>query len=136
TARLFGGDGLASPEFLRLAGPAAEGSIVTWPFEPHSSARSRDFVRRFVARFGHEPDSFAAHAYDATALLATAADRAGSWDRDRLRDALAATKQFPGVTGDLTFDATGNDTRPVRLARVKDGRFVPLGQLVPRREGP
>ena len=59
--------------------------------------------------------------------LAAAAARAGSWDRARVRDALAATKAHPGVTGDLAFDRTGNDVRPVRLARVEGGRFVPLG---------
>jgi len=126
TAAVFAGDGLVSPEFPRLAGAAAEGVVVTYPFDPDASPRAQDFVRRFTARFGHAPDSFAAHAHDAVTCLAAAAARAGSWDRARLRDALAATKAHPGVTGDLAFDRTGNDVRPVRLARVEGGRFVPL----------
>ncbi len=125
-APVYAGDGLVSPEFPRLAGAAAEGVFVTYPFDPDASDRARDFVRRFRARFGRDPDSFAAHGYDAVACLVAAARRAGSWDRARVRDALAATRDFPGVTGDLAFDATGNDVRPVRLARVEAGRFVAL----------
>lgn len=126
TAEILAGDGLVSPEFPRLAGDAAEGAVVTYPFDPDASARSRDFARRFAARFGRAPDSFAAHGYDAVRCLAAAAARAGSWDRAEVRAALASTRAHPGVTGDLEFDATGNDVRPVRLARVEGGRFVPL----------
>jgi len=128
TAEVLAGDGLVSPEFPRLAGDAAEGAIVTYPFDPDASERSRAFVVRFIARFGRAPDSFAAHGYDAVGCLATAAARAGSWDRAAVRAALAATRAYPGVTGDLAFDATGNDVRPVRLARVEHGRFVPIGE--------
>ncbi len=127
-AEILAGDGLVSPEFPRLAGEAAEGTVVTYPFDPLGSERARIFARRFEARFGHAPDSFAAHAYDAVACLAAAAARAGSWDPARVRAQLAATRAHPGVTGDLSFDATGNDVRPVRLARVERGRFVPLGE--------
>lgn len=125
-APVWAGDGLVAPEFLRLAGEAAEGATVTYPFDPDASEASRDFVRRFTARFGHVPDSFAAHGYDAVLCLVAAAKRAGSWDRRALREEIAATKDLVGATGLLAFDATGNDTRPVRLARVAGGAFVPL----------
>lgn len=125
---ILAGDGLVSPEFPRLAGEAAEGTLVTFPFDPEGSERARIFVRRFTARFGHAPDSFAAHAYDAVTCLAAAAARAGSWDRAAVRTELAATRAHPGVTGDLTFDATGNDVRPVHLARVEHGRFVRVAE--------
>lgn len=128
TAPILAGDGLVSPEFPRLAGEAAEGVLVTHPFDPDGSERARFFVRRFEARFGHAPDSFAAHAYDAVTCLAAAAARAGSWDRAAVRAELAATRAHPGVTGDLSFDATGNDVRPVHIARIVHGRFVPLGR--------
>jgi len=126
-AEILAGDGLVSPEFPRRAGGAAEGTIVTYPFDPDGCERARAFVRRFAARFGRPPDSFAAHGYDAVGCLVAAAVRAGSWERAALRDALAATRGYEGVTGDLAFDATGNDVRPVRLARVEHGRFVPIG---------
>ncbi|MCC7139950.1 MAG: ABC transporter substrate-binding protein [Planctomycetes bacterium] len=130
TATVYAGDGLVSPEYPARAGAAAEGTLVTFPFDPDATPASRDFVRRFTARFGHAPDSFAAHGHDAVLLLADAAERAGGWDRARLRDALSATDGLRGATGELRFDRTGNDLRPVRLARVVLGRFVPL------REGP
>jgi hypothetical protein len=101
-------------------GEAAEGVLVTHPFDPDGSERARFFVRRFEARFGHAPDSFAAHAYDAVTCLAAAAARAGSWDRAAVRAELAATRAHPGVTGDLSFDATGNDVRgPPRPDRAR-----------------
>lgn len=128
TAQVLAGDGLVSPEFLRLAGKAAEGTVVTYPFDPDGSERARIFARRFEARFGHAPDSFAAHAYDAVTCVAAAAARAGSWEREAVRAELAKTRKHPAVTGDLAFDATGNDVRPVHLARVVRGRFVPLGE--------
>ncbi len=125
-APVWAGDGLVSPEFPRLAGAAAEGTRVTYPFDPDASDASRDFVRRFTARFGHAPDSFAAHGFDAVLLLVDAARRARSWERTALKDALATTSGLAGVTGTLAFDRTGNDARPVRMARVESGAFVPV----------
>lgn len=126
SAQVLAGDGLVSPEFLRLAGDAAEGTLVTYPFDPEGSERARILAGRFEARFGRPPDSFAAHGYDAVTCLAAAAARAGSWDRAAVRAELARTRKHPGVTGDLAFDATGNDVRPVHLARVVRGHFVPV----------
>jgi branched-chain amino acid transport system substrate-binding protein len=81
-------------------------------------------VQRFVADyrrlFGSTPDSFAATAYDATRILLDAAARARSLDRAAIRDALAETRDFPGVTGTVTFNADRNALKPVVIVRIGD----------------
>ncbi len=125
-ATIFGGDGMAPANFLDLAGPAAEGVVLTYPFNPlRGGDKTRAFLEAYRQRFDTEADSFAAHAYDATMLLVEAIKLAGP-DPRRIRDALAGFGAYEGVTGRGGFDATGNETRPVELARVKDGRFQPL----------
>lgn len=125
-ATIFGGDGMAPTNFLDLAGPAAEGVVLTYPFNPlRGGDKTRAFLEAYRQRFTTEADSFAAHVYDATMLLAEAIKLAGP-DPRRVRDALASFGAYEGVTGRGGFDPTGNETRPVELARVKDGRFQPL----------
>jgi len=127
---VIGPDGLATPAFIDEAAEAAEGVIVTQPFDPERpSPRTHDFLAAYRRRWGTEPDSFAAHAFDGMSILASAIRRAGT-EAFALRAALASTAAFEGVTGLVTFDATGNDTRTVSLAVVRDGRFVALRKLL------
>jgi len=125
--QIFGSDGIVAPAFLDVAGPAADGAIVTYPYdETRPDPVNRNFIERFQKRYGHEPDSFSAHGYDAMTLLCSAI-RAAGLNRYRIRDALANTKNFHGVTGIITLDHQGNDTRNVIFAEIRNGRFVPLG---------
>lgn len=124
---IYGADGLVHPEFLRLAGDAAEGALVTLPFNPcRDDPITRGFLARFRARFGRQADSFAAHSYDALMLIAAAIRRAGGVDPEHIKDELLLTRLHPGVTGRITLDETGNDTREVELARIVGGAFAPL----------
>jgi branched-chain amino acid transport system substrate-binding protein len=123
-AELVGGDGFVSQAFLDAAGPAAEGVVATFPYDVDDpSPANRVFVEAFTREHGHAPDSFGAHGFDAMNVLLTAIEKAGQ-NRARVRDALAATTDFPGVTGPITFDNVGNDKRVPPLARVEGGRFV------------
>ena len=83
----------------------------------------RKFVEAYKAKYGAEPDSIAATSYDAMRLLADAITRAGSTEGRRIRDALAATKDFAGVTGTITMDADRNPIKPAVILRVEGGRF-------------
>jgi len=123
-AELIGGDGFVSAKFLEYAGPAAEGVAATFPYELDApTPENRAFVEAFTKAYGHEPDSFGAHGYDAMNVLLAAAEKGGQ-NRARLRDALALTTDFPGVTGPITFNNVGNDKRKPPLARVVNGKFV------------
>ena len=120
-APLVGGDGWDSPRLYEIGGQALAGDF----FSTHFSADDTDpQVQRFVSDyrrlFGGAPDSFAATAYDATRILLDAASRSPSLDRAAIRDALAQTRNFPGVTGDVTFNAERNALKPIVIIRIGD----------------
>lgn len=120
-APLVGGDGWDSPRLYEIGGPALSGDF----FSTHFSAEDPDpQVQRFVSDyrrlFNSTPDSFAATAYDATRILLDAAARAHTLDRAAIRDALAQTRDFPGVTGTVTFNAERNALKPVVIVRIGD----------------
>ncbi len=121
---LVGGDGFVSQAFLDLAGPSAEGVVATYPYDVEAKdAGNQAFVAAYRTDYGREPDSFGAHGYDAMNVLLTAVSKGGQ-NRARIRDALALTTDFPGVTGRITFDNVGGDKRTPPLARVQNGKFV------------
>jgi branched-chain amino acid transport system substrate-binding protein len=118
---LVGGDGWDSPRLYEIGGQALSGDF----FSTHFSAEDTDpQVQRFVADyrrlFGAAPDSFAATAYDAARIMLAAVARASTLERRAVRDALAATRDFPGVTGTVTFNAERNAVKPVVVVRIGD----------------
>ena len=118
---LVGGDGWDSPRLYEIGGQALAGDF----FSSHFSADDPDpQVQRFVSDyrrlFGGAPDSFAATAYDATRIMLDAAARAHSLDRAAIRDALAETRDFPGVTGNVTFNDERNALKPIVIIRIGD----------------
>lgn len=106
---------------------ASEGALVGTTFSANDTrAEARRFVDAFRARFGMEPDAFAALAYDATRLVADAVRRADG-DRERVRELLAEGTSFSGVTGALQFDAQGDPTgQRFLVTRVNNGRLEPV----------
>jgi branched-chain amino acid transport system substrate-binding protein len=113
----------ASPPRGRGEGEGAEKAVVIFPRIP--SAESEDFHELFRAKHGHSPDYAAAHAYDAVCLLVAAIRKAGL-NRTRIRDSLVELSPWRGVTGEVQWDPTGSNTRPVTLGTFNDGRIVPL----------
>ncbi|MFN0280092.1 MAG: ABC transporter substrate-binding protein [Pyrinomonadaceae bacterium] len=111
---LLGGDGWDSPELWKLGGASLKNSYLS----NHYSAQNptpeiQNFVKAFKAKFNVEPDSLAALAYDAAKVLADAIKRAGgASDGAKLKDAINSTKDFLGVTGKITIDATRNAVKP------------------------
>ena len=137
TAPFLGGDGWDSPKLVEGAGgpgQALEGSY----FTNHSSMENPDpaiqnFVKAFkAANSSGEPDALAALGYDAGEVLADAIKRAGKpADGDysseafriKLRDAIAATKDFPGATGKITIGPDRNAVKPAVVLQVKGADF-------------
>ena len=87
--------------------------------------------RRLPPRYGADPDSIAALSYDAARLIADAMRRAGSTEGKRVRDALAATKDFPGVTGKITMDADRNPSSPRSSSRSRAESSVSPRTIAP-----
>lgn len=123
---IFGGDGWEAPELLTIGGKAMDGTYYSTHYSPEDKAEMvATFVNKFKARWnGEVPDAMAALGYDSALVLADAIKRAGGTDGPKLRDALAATKDFVGVTGKTTLDARRNATKPAVIIEVKDGKFV------------
>lgn len=123
-APFFGTDLLMEDRFLREAGDAAEGTIITSFFDPgRSDPLWVGFVDRFKKRWGHDPDDYAAYAYDAAQILIHAIEVAGP-NRWRIRDQVCDLDYYQGVTGWMRFDGTGSNITPVRLVRFEHGRRV------------
>lgn len=121
---LLGGDGWDSPTLTQIGGPAMEGTYFSNHFSTDDQAPVvQDFVKKYTERFRKEPDAMAALGYDAARVLLDAITRAGSVDRQKIRDAIAATKNFEGVTGSITINEQRNATKPAKVLTIKDGRF-------------
>ncbi len=136
-ATLLGADGWDSPKLTEIGGEAIEGAYLSNHYsvdDPKPAVRK--FVEAYRARYGADPDSIAASSYDAMRLLADAITRAGSTEGKRIRDALAATKDFPAVTGSITMDADRNPIKPAVVLRVEGGRFRFADSIAPARANP
>lgn len=121
---VLGPGSLYSPKLIELGGDAVEGLYTTVVFHPKNpKPEVQAFVSEFEKRYGATPNMFAAVAFDAINLLADAIERAGSTDRDAIRETLAATKDFPGVTGKITFTEAGDVMKEYTRVQVKDGEF-------------
>ena len=108
---LAGGDGWESPKLIEIGGDALEGCFYSNHYHiDDPSPAVREFVQKYKERFGQDPDSLAALGYDSTRVLAEAIKRAGTTDGPKLRDAIAETKGFAGVTGLINL---GPDRNPI-----------------------
>lgn len=123
---LAGGDGWESPKLLEIGGKALEGCFYSnHYFAGDPAPQVRDFVQKYKERYGATPDSLAALAYDTARVLADAIKRAGKTDGPTLRDAIAATKGFPGVTGTINLGPDRNPQgKKLVVVEVKNGAMV------------
>ena len=135
-------DRCLSDEFVKLAGANAEGVVCAFPWNPTSAdPRLVQFRKDFRERFGVEPETYAAHAYDGMNMLIWAIEAAGL-NRAKVRDVLAArTTPWKGVTGDIVLSACLDDIGDVYLANREGGKWVyharedlkiPRGHIPPR----
>ncbi len=119
-AHLLGGDGWDAAELLEDAGAELEGGCFTTHWHPSmTGVASARFVERYRAVYNETPDAIAALGYDTVQLIADAWARAGS--QAGLREAIAATEGFDGVTGTIRFDDTGNATATPVVVRIRGG---------------
>jgi len=129
---LLGGDGWDSPRLTEIGGDALDGAF----FGNHYSIHDPDpavqrFVAAYRARFGDVPDSIGALAYDAARVFADAIRRAGSTSGTRIREALAATEKFAGVTGSITFDLERNPVKPIVILEIRKRTYAFVKRIQP-----
>lgn len=129
---LLGGDGWDSPSLIEVAGDAMNGHYFSNHFSSEDkSSAVQNFLTRFREKYKEVPDAMAALGFDATMLVFDAIRRAGTTDGPALRDALAASRDFPGVTGTITLDALRNATKPAVMLQIQDGKFRYVETVVP-----
>ncbi len=129
---MFGGDGWESSSLVPIGGQALEGDYFSTHFSPDdSSPMVQSFVKAYTQRYGQIPDAMAALGYDSAFLLADAIKRAGGAEGSKLRDALAATTNFPGVTGSITMDSHRDASKPAVILTISGGHFKYVKTIAP-----
>ncbi len=122
---LLGGDGWDAPQLFQLGGDALNGDYISnhYSVEDPSPAIQK-FVGDFNSRYNIKPDALAALGYDAMRVLADAIKRAATTNGPKLRDAIAATKDFPGVTGVISINGERNAVKPAVVLKLQDGKYI------------
>lgn len=131
TVPLLGGDGWDAEQLYKIGGTALNGSFFSNHYSPYDTdPMVQKFVNDYKARFNSIPDALAATAYDAAKIMFDAIKRANSLDGKAIRDALAATKEFPGVTGKVTFNENRDAVKPIVMIEIKDGGIYAVRERV------
>ena len=134
TVPMLGGDGWDSEKLYEIGGDAIVGSYFSNHYSPDDpSPRIQEFVGKYKKAYGGQtPDSLAAQAYDAAGMLVDAMKRAKDLTGPSIRDALAETKDYPGVTGNITLDKNRNPLKPAVVLRVaKGGKYEFVTKIYP-----
>ncbi|HKA15494.1 MAG TPA: ABC transporter substrate-binding protein [Myxococcota bacterium] len=121
---LLGGDGWDSEKTLEIGGKAVEGYYFSTHYAADSdSPKVQEFVKSYQAKFNQTPDAMAALGYDTAGILADALGRAGATDGPKLRDAIATTRDYDGVTGKITIDSSRNARKDAVVLKIEGGKF-------------
>ena len=125
--QIMGAGAMYSDQLIQLGGADVEGLIAESPFIiEESDPKAMEFAEEFEKRAGFKPNIQAASAYDTALLVADAIGRAEEVSRSAVRDALAATDNFMGITGPITFTEDGDVHRKYRVMAIQDGKWVAL----------
>ena len=127
-----GGEGWDSPVLAEIAGKSADGNYYANHFSAADpSPRVQKFVQTYRAKYNAVPDALAALWYDGARLLFQAVQRAGSTDPAKIRDALACTRNFDGVTGTISIDENRNAAKSGVILEIENGEIKMVQQVTP-----
>src|SRR5690606_8173540 len=100
-----------SAEFVSIAGPGAEGTLMTFAPDPRKNPAAKDVVAKFKAK-NYDPEAYTLYSYASLQILADAAKAAGSNDPKKVAEKMHSGMTFKTVIGDISFDKKGDVTRP------------------------
>ena len=119
-------DVLHTPTFIELAGKDADGVLVTTAFTKDSNdAKALKFTEAYKKKYGKDATGQSAMGYDAVYMMKWAYEKAGSKDKQKVRDALASISGFVGVTGETKFNERGDDMRPFLVTVISGDKWIP-----------
>lgn len=123
TAPVLGADGFDSPKLTDLAGTSALNDVY---YSNHYSSLDKDpavtaFIEAFKGKYDREPDAFNALGYDCGKFIVDAIERAGEATPEKIKEALAATENFAGVTGSFSMDEDHNPVKSIVVIKLTDG---------------
>ena len=107
-APLMGGDGITDDEFAAIAGPGAEGTLMTYSPDPRNNPKNKDIVEVFRKKRGFEPQAYTLYSYAAVQIIKQAAEQAKSLDPKKVAEVMHSGKAFNTVLGDISFDKKGD----------------------------
>jgi branched-chain amino acid transport system substrate-binding protein len=130
---LLGGDGWVGDSLIKVAGNALDGSFLSCHFSSDDKdAAVQGFVAKYKAKYnGETPDDMAALGYDSAVILAEAIKKAGTTEGEKLKEAIAATKEHKGITGVITLDAQRNATKSAVILGIVDQKFQFIEKVAP-----
>jgi branched-chain amino acid transport system substrate-binding protein len=132
---IAGGDSFDSEALLRVPGPklAHDLYFAAHSFDGQTRPEVRSFIKAYRQEYGHPPENaFAALGFDALGMVADAIQRAGTTAPLSLCQALAQTKNYHGVTGNISYRPSRAPAKPVSIIGVRQGRFQPLWSWSPK----
>jgi branched-chain amino acid transport system substrate-binding protein len=131
-AKFIGGDGMQTPNFIKLAGDAADGVMASIPGLPKEQMPGgKSFMDKYKAKFNADVELFAPMGYDAVMVFVDAMKRAGSTEPAKFLPEVGKTK-LSGVIGPIAFDDKGDLVNgPITIYVVKGGKWEPLETVTP-----
>ena len=104
----MGGDGITDDEFAAIAGPGAEGTLMTFSPDPRTNPANKEIVEVFRKKRGFEPQAYTLYSYAAVQIIKQAAEQAKSLDPKKVAEVMHSGKAFKTVLGDITYDKKGD----------------------------
>jgi len=126
-APLMGADGIATDEFAAIAGPGAEGTLMTFAPDPQKRPEAQAVLAKFEAR-KFKPEAYTLYSYASVQIIKQAIEMAGKADPKAVSDVMLTGKPFKTVIGDIAYDKKGDITRPDYVVytwkKMPDGRIT------------
>jgi len=121
---IIGGDGWDSPKLVEIGGKALNGCYYSNHYSPEDTSQViQNFVKEFQAKYNEIPDAMAPLGYDAAMILFEAIKKAGTTDGAKVREIIAQTQDYPGITGKITIDEERNAVKPAVVLKVEGGKI-------------
>ena len=129
---IIGGDGWDSPKLVEIGGKALNGCYYSNHYSPEDTSQViQNFVKEFQAKYNEIPDAMAPLGYDAAMILFEAIKKAGTTDGAKVREIIAQTQDYPGITGKITINEERNAVKPAVVLKVEDGKIKFVETVLP-----